>query len=179
MSHPKSRGFTLVELMMVIMIIGLLLALLLPAVGAARESARRAQCLHQIRQLALAVQQFEINKKHYPGWRYTFTIKDQAQTQEVTWPLLVLPYSERRDVYERFQENGPAPENVVSMREIWVCPSDFEKREGPAAGTSYVGNTGREDDIELAEQNHQPPDARANGVFLEISRFGTGQRYWM
>ena len=179
MSRRKTRGFTMIELLVVILIIGLMLSLLLPAVSASRETGRRTVCLHKLRQLASAVQQFETAKNHYPGWRYTFTIKDHDLPQAVTWPVLILPYTERRDVYERFQANGPAKENIVPLRELLVCPSDFEKVSGPATAISYVGNTGREDDFEAAEHNRLAPDARANGVFLDINRHGEGGRVLM
>src|SRR5205823_1135340 len=60
------RAFTLVELLVVIAIVGVLVALLLPAVQAARESARRSSCGNNMRQLALAVQNYEATKKAYP-----------------------------------------------------------------------------------------------------------------
>lgn len=175
----RTRGFTMIELMMVILIVGLLLALLLPAIGAMRETGRRTVCQQRLRQVASAVQQFEAKQMHYPGWRYTFLMQDATLPQEVPWPVLVLPYTERRDVYERFQQNGPAPENIVSLRELMVCPSDFDKMSGSARAISYVGNTGREDNFELAEQNQLPPDARPNGVFMDINAHGAGQHIMM
>ena len=63
----KRRAFTLVELLVVIAIIGILIALLLPAVQAAREAARRSQCLSSIRQLGLACLNYESAKKRYPA----------------------------------------------------------------------------------------------------------------
>ena len=169
-------GFTLIEVIMVMLIIGLLLSLLLPALGAARETGRRTQCVQKVRQLALAVQQFEVHRSHYPGWRYTFTIKDQTQLQQVTWPLLVLPYTQRRDVYERYQQIGPSPQNVVCLRDLLVCPSDFEKAAATGPTISYVGNTGRVDDATAAQQNKLAPDARANAVFLNVDEYGNGGR---
>ena len=66
-SEPERSAFTLVELLVVIAIIGILVALLLPAIQAAREASRRTSCSNKIRQLAIAVQNFESAKKHFPA----------------------------------------------------------------------------------------------------------------
>src|SRR5690348_11561425 len=64
--RADNRGFTLVELLVVIAIIGILVALLLPAIQAAREAARRSQCSNNMKNLALAVLNFESSKKRLP-----------------------------------------------------------------------------------------------------------------
>ena len=68
---PSSNGFTIVELLVVIGIIAMLMALLLPAVLAARAAARRAECLHRMKQVGKALNIFALSKDHYPGYADT------------------------------------------------------------------------------------------------------------
>jgi len=101
-SHRASwvRGFTLVELLVVIAIIGILIALLLPAVQAAREAARRTQCANHLKQIALAIHNYHDAFKVVPyGW-------DDRGTG---WSLHLLPFCEWGALYEtiHFQESGP------------------------------------------------------------------------
>lgn len=118
-------GFTLVELLVVIAIIGILVALLLPAVNSAREAARRVACKNNLRQLVLAVLNFESSKSALPpaGWiaEPPSTANCQIDTDygitsirtgcfdiqgksppAASWILLVLPYLEEQAVYDRF-----------------------------------------------------------------------------
>jgi len=92
----RRRAFTLVELLVVIAIIGVLVALLLPAVQAAREAARRSTCVNNLKQLALGCMNYETARKKMPHGR-KFDIWDTY-----TWTQLVLPYIEQQPIYNLY-----------------------------------------------------------------------------
>ena len=98
--HRRSsppRGFTLVELLVVIAIIGVLVALLLPAVGAAREAARRVQCQNNLKQLALAIELHHGVKRHFPPARIGSRQHPSGTDQyAVSWAFLLLPFLEEQ-----------------------------------------------------------------------------------
>jgi prepilin-type N-terminal cleavage/methylation domain-containing protein len=101
----RSRGFTLVELLVVIAIIGTLVALLLPAVQGARESARRASCQNNMRQLSVAAIQYETNNSTFPsGWIVTFIDTSDnnalANAECWGWGALLLPYIDQRNLHK-------------------------------------------------------------------------------
>jgi len=111
MKSPGRRGFTLVELLVVIAIIGILIALLLPAVQAAREAARRSQCTNSLKQLGLALHNYHSANNVFPpgGISYGFEWEGLG-TQYVGDPtvhdlnglVLLLPYVEQSAVYQKF-----------------------------------------------------------------------------
>jgi prepilin-type N-terminal cleavage/methylation domain-containing protein len=102
--RTSQRGFTLVELLVVIAIIGLLVALLLPAVQAARESARRTECLSNLRQLAIATQSHHDQRKSMPTYWGWFPRTNQGARG--SWFVHLLPYVEQNNVYEGIIEFG-------------------------------------------------------------------------
>ena len=116
------RAFTLVELLVVIAIIGVLIALLLPAVQQAREAARRMQCTNNIKQLGLALQLYNDSYKALP----------MGVLQHHNWRVSVLPYIEQKALYDRFdfsQSFGSDQNNVNTQIlsnlaiDAFVCPS--------------------------------------------------------
>jgi prepilin-type N-terminal cleavage/methylation domain-containing protein len=94
MSSCRGRGFTLVELLVVIAIIGILIALLLPAVQAAREAPGRAHCSNNLKQLGLAWLNYEDTYKSLPP--------AAISTNYLSWHVLVLPFIEQMPLYEKF-----------------------------------------------------------------------------
>ena len=91
------RGFTLVELLVVIAIIGVLVALLLPAVQAAREAARRTSCTNNLKQIGLALQNHVLAKKTFPPGQKQFVY----QGEPWAWSALILPYMEEMPIYQQ------------------------------------------------------------------------------
>jgi prepilin-type N-terminal cleavage/methylation domain-containing protein len=137
----RRHGFTLVELLVVIAIIGILVALLLPAVQAAREAARRMQCSNNIKQIGLALHNHENTYKYMPPWAYDFTTNPNPtnplgpQTQGHAPLMTLLPYMEQQNVTQAMKldisvndptnwppswGSNPAASSVVTS---YLCPS--------------------------------------------------------
>ena len=126
-AHPAERAFTLVELLVVITIIGVLIALLLPAVQAARESARRMQCTNNLKQIGLGLHNYhELLGSFPPGYISAYSSPGYSTSGNYTgdtgpgwgWEAMILPYMEQENLYGeiRFDKDIADPLNTVARR---------------------------------------------------------------
>jgi prepilin-type N-terminal cleavage/methylation domain-containing protein/prepilin-type processing-associated H-X9-DG protein len=160
----KRRGFTLVELLVVIAIIGILVALLLPAIQAAREAARRSQCQNNMKQLGVGLLNYESSNRSFPPGGIT---EGPLGVQSgAGWSIFILPYIEEQGLFDKYDFDEPN-EFAIDLdkdqrdnrfvRETDVkafdCPTDEETElnDFPASGPgsnvrynrgSYRGNAG-------------------------------------
>src|ERR1700736_5080146 len=126
------HGFTLVELLVVIAIIGILIALLLPAVQAAREAARRSQCTNNLMQLGTACFNHEDANKALPMGTVDLIGPDGANNDRRNWLFFTLPFMEEEAIFENWvawrAAGGSAPwwnePNRMNILPSYYCPSD-------------------------------------------------------
>jgi prepilin-type N-terminal cleavage/methylation domain-containing protein/prepilin-type processing-associated H-X9-DG protein len=172
-SHRHSKGFTLVELLVVIAIIGILVALLLPAIQAAREAARRADCNNKLKQLGIALQNFHDTYGNFPPGM------TDDDTKNFGWGTYILPFIEKETLYDSIANNiglggtvydakmlvrgGASHSNIDTWNNIvidaavqqpytktilpsYLCPSNpIPKLDNNGfAASHYVGNAGTE-----------------------------------
>ena len=168
----RRTAFTLVELLVVIAIIGVLVALLLPAVQAAREAARRMQCINHERQLAIAAHQFHDANKTFPPGVYQLKFSAAPQYRGVSLYVKLLPYLEQAGL-AGWDETDPLNNTVGGLSaktaqkiKVLMCPSDFVQDNPVMSGpilyalTSYGGNGGT--------RSYDPQQATNDGVFHVI-----------
>jgi prepilin-type processing-associated H-X9-DG protein/prepilin-type N-terminal cleavage/methylation domain-containing protein len=179
----RSRAFTLIELLVVISILGILIALLLPAVQAAREAARRAQCVNHLKQIGLALHNYEGTHHVFPpGYVSNFRADGTDTGPGWGWAAMLLPQMEQKPLFDAVNFSLPieAPSNLTSRLPTigaYLCPSDTVKpswwamvrdpsgiptrRICEVAPSNYVGVYGTSD-----------PGIDGDGIFFRGSRVG-------
>ncbi len=190
---PNSGGFTLVELLVVISIIGILIALLLPAVQSAREAARRLQCANNFKQVGLALHNYHASHATLPiGTNLYYTGSGSCPTgpgfyNGMAWGVFVFPYLEMQSIYDQydFSKNYFEEPNWTlggSRINLFLCPSDPQDHElvWCCTGRQQAGMpedhdmaktnmAGVHDSIEHMCQSINRPSQEANGVLYAVS----------
>jgi prepilin-type processing-associated H-X9-DG protein/prepilin-type N-terminal cleavage/methylation domain-containing protein len=123
-------AFTLIELLVVISIIALLVALLLPAVQAARESARRGQCVNNLKQIGLALHNYHSSQQIFPpGYVSNFDASGNDTGPGWGWAAMLLPQIEQKPLFDSVNFNLPIedvsnPTSRLTQMTVFLCPSD-------------------------------------------------------
>ena len=188
MTTKMRRGFTLVELLVVMVVISMLIALLLPAVAGVRERGRQLQCTNNQGEISKAILMYEMEKKHFPGWvnrSLATNPNDKGRKYPLAWPLVILAQLGREDLAKKYLASGsqeffpgsgatPADAQLDQPKvlqatnlPVFVCPSDARQDN---AALAYVANCGMSD-ADLPPSS-QPlvvgPDIGASGLFMNL-----------
>ncbi len=164
----RRRAFTLIELLVVIAIIGVLVALLLPAVQQAREAARRTQCKNQLKQVAIAIHNYESTATCFPPGQIRVGFASMPRVRGWSMFVQLLPYMDQVPLYNTWDFANPLTNetngNTAIKLAVLICPSatlsqnPYTKTSGVKyAVSSYGGNGGT--------QSHPPAATSGDGMF--------------
>ena len=194
MGGGRLRGFTLVELLVVIAIIGILIALLLPAVQAAREAARRMQCTNNLKQMGLAVHTFSDSRRGLPpacignGVGSTTAVDTDRWNRATIWPL-IYPYLEQTALYEQYANanyGGRTGFNVRFSNPWWKDLSDDMKKAHSSASFLICPSRGRNGFVTSNMPNDESHESVSSGpagdyavaIYFVNENTGSGRPWW-
>jgi prepilin-type N-terminal cleavage/methylation domain-containing protein len=182
--HPTRKGFTLIELLVVIAIIAILIALLLPAVQQAREAARRSSCKNNLKQIGIAMHNYnDVHLTLPPGYLDDDPTANVTNHNLLGWGTFILPYIEQSALYNSIVEVGGVDNNWTTIPEMttgggsvitpyskvvlktYICPSD------PMGGLNTdVGNYGKSNYTGVAGNTYRSSGStKPTGSFYDNS----------
>lgn len=164
-------AFTMIEVLIVLVIIGILVALLLPAINAAREAGRRIRCANNLMQIGLALQNYAAEHRVLPPGvvNETGPIESRPPGSHFSWIVQLLPCLDQRDIFQgmdfRMGAYGDANQTLGSTRlAILVCPDDLNNMSGAGLGPARTSYAACHHDVEA------PIDSTNHGVMFLNSR---------
>lgn len=177
-SAGQQRGFTLVELLVVITIIAVLIGLLLPAVQAAREASRRTRCSNNLKQQMLAVLSFESQEKHLPAGSF---IHDKEFALSRSWRVLILPQMEQNDLLDLIapnQKGGFDNQTAAAIiPDAYQCPSAAHEVQEGLLRSHYdaISGSGYSSELTWDLDDTLCGDIFVDGAFFPDSAIRLGQ----
>ena len=187
-------AFTLTELLVVIAIIGILIAMLLPAVQSVRESARRTVCQNRLKQIGLALQNYHSAHDEFPVGGTSLDTSSNPGETRIAWSAFLLPFIEQNQTFQQldFDENFDSAANADGAQtviETYICPSSLRGSElsqgrgpcdyGGMHGERITGPKNRFNGLMIygeARSHRDIPDGSSNTIIVaEDSDFSDGQ----
>jgi prepilin-type N-terminal cleavage/methylation domain-containing protein/prepilin-type processing-associated H-X9-DG protein len=164
----KSEGFTLMELLVSIAVIGVLIGLLLPAIQAAREAARRMSCCNNLHQIGVGMHYYHDANRHFPPGAIemrSLTSLSRFKARQIAWSALLLPYVEQKGVYSTLDITKPFDHGVnaagaANVLSLYLCPS-------VPRSSFLVQNRGACDYGGIMGQTLQPSATMQDGVMID------------